>query len=580
MILSDELVAEYLPLARLTLASHPMAESLQHPLARLLAAAGQGVGHLPRSVCPVPENAPAELIAIRGDLVLLPRFDAFWQGVRSQIETRWQADESRWHDPSVRAALDDILPHQTLADPTTGAILFDNVQQRLAVAAMVDARLGVLTGGPGTGKTTSAAALLAVRKRLEPDLAPEAVLLCAPTGKAACRLGDSMKKAACGLRLQPEEQEFLIRLKPRTLHRTLEWSPIPPEKGGPFRRNASRPLTQSLVVVDEAGMMDLSLFFHLLEALPQQASLWLLGDRDQLESVETGGVLAELVARGTHAVPAKALLERWSARTGQDAASIHRAGLPHVSAAADADSLAGLVIGLKDSYRAKSAPGILALAQLLRPGADTSVERLRTCFQRFPERIHWHERHKTLEQRCREQWKEQQQACAAWTTKSLPEESALIGLLRRFQLLCGTNEQVDKANEIGQRLFWQNSPAQSDFALPHGCPLMITVNSYSLGLSNGDIGLVIGNGPGQAAQLALFPGQEALPVNRLPEHRPAFALTIHKSQGSEWDHVAIDLPEAGGILTPNLLYTAVTRSSRTLDLYGKNLEVLVDILKS
>jgi exodeoxyribonuclease V alpha subunit len=157
---------------------------------------------------------------------------------------------------------------------------------------------------------------------------------------------------------------------------------------------------------------------------------------------------------------------------------------------------------------------------------------------------------------------------------------ALIEHLGQFQVLCGTNQQVEKGNDTGLCLLWRDSRTQSDLALPHGCPVLIGVNSPSLGLSNGDIGLALGHAPGRPAQLVLFPGLEALPINRLPEHRPAFALTIHKSQGSEWRHIAIDLPDGGGILTPNLLYTAVTRSSQSLDVYGKGMEILAEILIS
>jgi hypothetical protein len=146
MILSDELVADFLPLARLTLGLHPQADLLKRPLAQLMAAASQGVGQLPRRFCPVPEDAPKEFIAVRGDMVLLPRFDAFRQRIRSQMETRRRFRGTPLSDPSVRTALDAILPIEQWKDPTTNALLFDNAYQRLAVAALVDAHLGVLTG--------------------------------------------------------------------------------------------------------------------------------------------------------------------------------------------------------------------------------------------------------------------------------------------------------------------------------------------------------------------------------------------------------------------------------------------------
>ena len=280
-------VEDFVPLARLTLSGSfddSACERWAWPLAQLLEAASRGSGHMSLSECTLAPDAPPEFFAVEGSRVLLPRNAAFWRQVRTRMQALHAAPADRWPDDAVRVALDAILP--AYRESYQGSVVFDNAQQRLAVAAFVDARVGVLTGAPGTGKTTSAAALLAVRKRLEPSLCAEQVLLCAPTGKAACRLVDSMRAAALRLSLTENEREFLGALVPQTIHRALEWGPRPPEQGGPFGRGSLRPLMQRLVIIDEASMVDLHLMAHLLRALGPAVSLLLLGDRDQLESVD------------------------------------------------------------------------------------------------------------------------------------------------------------------------------------------------------------------------------------------------------------------------------------------------------
>ena len=168
-----------------------------------------------------------------------------------------------------------------------------------------------------------------------------------------------------------------------------------------------------------------------------------------------------------------------------------------------------------------------------------------------------------------------------WTMQNSAELLKDLGEhLSAFQLLCGSNAQVDRANRRGQCLLWGTAPAQSSQILPHGCPILVCSNSHALGLSNGDIGVALGAGRGTAAQVAVFPElSQPIPLAQLPEHKPAFALTIHKSQGSEWTEVALDLPgEESELLDRNPIYTAVTRSSRGFHLFAEknSLERILD----
>jgi exodeoxyribonuclease V alpha subunit len=222
---------------------------------------------------------------------------------------------------------------------------------------------------------------------------------------------------------------------------------------------------------------------------------------------------------------------------------------------------------------------VLDLAALVRPGTQTTVEQIQGCFAMHTGKLDWH--HDTSNQlRSRVlymKWTEWSDAARRWSgfSPATPETLAreALEMLSRFQLLCSTNAQVDRANAEGIRLLTPERALKSG-NLPHGCPVIIQSNSHALGLTNGDMGIAIGETHGAAATMAMFPSAEGaprfIPLAQLPEHKPAFGLTIHKSQGSEWEHIAIELPRQAeaALLTKNLLYTAITRSSGRIDLSG------------
>jgi exodeoxyribonuclease V alpha subunit len=596
---------DFLDLARVTCLTNlpsdatPPGAAIVELLAKLLCAAAGGQGALELSKLRLSGQdlanvvAHPHLFALEHGLVLLPRYAGHAARVRSFFETRLGQTATTFDAALVEPAINSVLPHQVISD-ASGAVIFDNAHQRLAIAALLDVPVGVLTGGPGTGKTATAAALLAVRKRLQPDLLPEQILVTAPTGKAACRIGESILKAVEHLQnLSAEEMDFLKQIRSRTLHKALEWGPIPPERGGPFRRNASRPLDARLVLVDEASMVDLSLMRALVSALPEDASLLLLGDSDQLESVEVGGILAELVQRGRHAPLPDTTANCIAARLGLSPETVrgnHRSGLPS-GAGPDADSttgaqapgvrapLPGLVFGLQFSRRAMKARWVLDLAALVRPGTQATFEQIQSCLETHAGKLRWHRdaSNQFRSQVLHAKWTEWSDAARNWagfspaTPEVLPREA--LEMLSRFQLLCSTNAQVDRANTEGIRLLTPERALKLG-NLPHGCPVIIQSNSHALGLTNGDVGIAIGEIHGSAAAMAVFPTAEGaprfIPLAQLPDYKPAFGLTIHKSQGSEWSQIAIELPRQAeaALLTKNLLYTAITRSSGSIDLSG------------
>jgi exodeoxyribonuclease V alpha subunit len=354
--------------------------------------------------------------------------------------------------------------------------------------------------------------------------------------------------------LTPEETEFLCGLRALTLHKALEWGPESPERGGPFRRNAKRPLEAKLILIDEASMVDLSLMHALVKATPADACIVLLGDSDQLESVEVGGVLAELVQRGSQSAPEPEACGRIAARIGSAPEAVAKqiaAGLPPATRGSHA-TLPGTVFGLKYSRRAMHAPWILELANLVRPGTSHPLARFKTCLGVNRDHLRWHD----------------SQSGEARKRVVYPHWSAWHSASKRWCKLSDHCTEAILTDPTHKRT------AASVSALPHGCPIIIQTNSHTLGLTNGDVGVAIGPAPGCAATLALFssPGDapRLIPLPQLPLHQPAFGLTIHKSQGSEWGRIAIELPSKSesALLSKNLLYTAITRSSRGIDIIG------------
>ena len=583
----EDLVAGFEPLARLAIGDGDSGWIL--PLARLLEAASRGVGHLDAATCcgdADPAKRPQHLVAIDGSRALLPRQQAAWERVRGGVERLLARPGHRHDDAVVQRELDRILPPQrdTRDD---GSILVDNGHQRLAAACLVDAPVGVLTGGPGTGKTTCAAALIGLKARLEPDLEATDILVCAPTGKAANRLRLALHGAARRLELESRERELLTSLRPTTLHRALGWTPIPPEDGGPWRRNARRPLAARLVLLDESSMADVELMAALLDAVGPDTAVILLGDRDQLDSVEAGGVLAELVHRGAAAEPDTDWRSRMEARMGEDAVAVWRTGLPSGAGATAGHGLAplpGLAIGLTWSYRARNAPWILTLAGLVRPGAGGSAAQVTAlCAEHPDDALRWYGTAGELARDCHDAWQALAEKAAPWRADAPPTPDALQAALDDFQCIVATNRQVEQANRAGHRClvgFAGIGDPGPDVIL-HGTPIIIEANDRSLDLANGDVGLAIGTGPGTPAQIVVIPGAgDGIPLARLPGHRPAFAITIHKSQGSEWRAIAIDLPaDAGELLDRRLLYTAVTRSSGRVGIHAPG-DALGSILES
>jgi len=406
--------------------------------------------------------------------------------------------------------------------------------QAEAVAAAVTNGLTIISGGPGTGKTTTVLQILA---RLFQDRASERlrVGLAAPTGKAAARLEESVRK---GLQTLDCLEEVRARMpkSASTIHRLLG------TRGNSvyFRHNQRNPLPFDLLVIDEASMVPLPLLTKLFDALPERCRVVLLGDRDQLASVEPGAVLADIV----------------------DAAASPESPLHHS------------VVTLRKNYRFSETSGVHHLCTAVRKGdAEAAVQILRK--QSYPDLVSTE-----LRERPAQSSKFTETILGGFSGfASEKEPVAALAQLTTFRVLSALRRGpfgVEGLNRRIEKILQEAELIPNEIASEYtGKPILITQNDYPLQLFNGDVGVLL---PDAAAKetpkqlWAWFMGKEntlrRFAPARLPEHETAYAMTVHKSQGSEFDRVLFILPdEDSPVLTRELIYTGLTRARSRVDFW-------------
>jgi exodeoxyribonuclease V alpha subunit len=418
--------------------------------------------------------------------------------------------------------------------------------QKLAVALALRRRLLVISGGPGTGKTTTVVHLLACLLAQQPDAR---IALAAPTGKAAARMSEALRQRA--VHLPPALRERLP-MQAATVHRLLGAYP------GGFRHDAARPLAVDVLVVDEASMLDLALARRLLDAVPESARLVLLGDKDQLAAVESGAVFAELSADptlGAECIDALAAL----------------CALPReaIAPAAPAESgpLRDTVVWLSRNFRFGTDSGIGRAAEHIRHGR--AAELLAQLRQADDASLQWLDdggaapSAATLQQ-LRDGYAPYFDALR----RDAGDVAALSRAFERFRVLCAVREGPRGVVAINQWLSEQaraglsDSPVSASPWYP-GRPVMVLHNDPLLKLFNGDIGITLPGAHGEPMVHFADPAGafRALPALRLPAHETAYAMTVHKAQGSEFDELLVLLPaQRSRVLTRELLYTALTRA--------------------
>ncbi len=481
------------------------------------------------------------LILDRADRLYLHRYWDYEQRVGHSLLRRAGQTVEAVDERRLSEGLDSLF------EPMPEAHLVN--WQKLAAATAVLKPLSVISGGPGTGKTTSVVRLLALLRQ-QPGGDRLRIALAAPTGMAASRLQQSISHSKGRL---PLAQEALSAIPEQalTLHRLLG------VKGGGrgFRHHRENPLPLDLLVLDEASMVDVSLMAHLLDALPETARLVLLGDRDQLASVEAGAVLGDIC-------------QDCEGAGGDFAGKLHELTGEPLQPAEAGGRLRDQVVVLRHSYRfgADSAIGQLAAAVnrgqaeqaralLLQGDGSQQIEWMQTEAATYAA-----QRYARLFDRLRE---------------GAPVEELFEGL-RAFRVLCalrGGPQGMQQMNREISRQLAQLGKLQRDREWYPGRPVMVTRNDYALGLYNGDLGLVCPH-PEEPEQLAVaFAGTDSairwIAPARLHACETVFAMTVHKSQGSEFDEVLLQLPyQSSPVLCRELIYTAVTRARQRFVLNG------------
>lgn len=479
--------------------------------------------------------------------------------------------------------------------------------QKIACVLALRARFSIITGGPGTGKTTTVTKLLAsLIKLAKPSLShPYKIILAAPTGKAAARVSESISQAVAELDLDAESKALIPR-QASTLHSLL--GSIPNTRR--FKHHENNPLLADVVIVDEASMIDLEMMAALLMALPKHCSLILLGDKDQLASVEPGSVLGDLCAEAS-AAAYDASTRQWLA----DYAGLNLNWLPNQSALNQASNpYSQQIIVLQHSHRFGADSGIGALAAAVNAGDYLGLAQILNLIDSKPSQISYTDLDPAIENYHAHKLNPQAETANqllklivlgetgsknpglsgyAGFQKALSQQQSVgdndewaaqvIKAFEQFRVLSGLRNGpwgVDGLNQrIEQYLF--GKPASPSWYL--GRPIMITRNDYSLGLMNGDIGITLADDNGKLrVAFSGNPGLNQQKIHwvsplRLPAVETAYAMTIHKAQGSEFNQVVLVLPETQSlVLSRELIYTGITRAKQQFIL----LESRAGILKN
>lgn len=514
-----------------------------------------------------------------------------------QQQIAWYLQQSSERSQQLRQAINPALL-ASLLEPLFPATDVPD-WQRLSCAIAASSSFSVITGGPGTGKTTTVVKLLLVLQQLQQQqgAAPLTIQLAAPTGKAAVRLRSSIRNTLDKLPVSAEIKSQ-VPTDVSTLHKLLGAR----AQSRQFKQNVLQPLALDLLVVDEASMLDVELMAALLSALPTHARLILLGDKDQLASVEAGALMAELCqwAEQGHYWPATAAwLDQLSG-----------AAIPSHFISDHGKALEQHIGMLRVSHRFHPHSGIAKLANAVNSGQSAEVAAIcRTDFAdlQYLEAAELKSlKHFILTGQAKKQLPDtagfsfylntvaqspaldaEDQVIDLWAQQVLTDFSA-------FQLLCAVRQGpwgVEQLNLSVEKMLHQagliQRSSQQDRQWYAGRPVMVTQNDYALGLMNGDVGICLSRPYQGKWMLAVaFASEDSskavrwvLP-SRLQQVETAYAITVHKSQGSEFRHAVLVLPEHfSPVLTRELIYTGITRAAKLFSLVCAKPDLLALAIK-
>lgn len=476
------------------------------------------------------ENSPFTLF---GSLLYLTRYFNYESSIAHFIQS--PSEPQLWFNQLSCTDIEPVL--DALFESNDGEI----DKQMLAVKNALTRRFSVISGGPGTGKTTTVVklliALIQLHQQKSQNQGTLQIQLVAPTGKAAQRLTSSISGSVSRFDLT-DDIVGLIPQQASTIHRLLK-----PRGGSSFYHNAENPIGLDVLVLDEASMVDISLMSKLLSALPTHAQVILLGDKQQLASVEAGNVLAE------------------------------------ISQAKNNDFLSELT----KSYRFNDASDIGQLANCIKLGDSRgALSQLKQNSNELTWLTTDQNNYARLVEQATEHYLQLRQVSSDLSFEQIVRKT--FEQLSEFQLLAcvrqgqfgveGLNQQIEK--RLSQRL------KQSLADLHYGYrPIMITENAYHLELYNGDIGIELIEPISQQLYAYFLTAEgdiKQVHCQRLPQHQTVYAMTVHKSQGSEFTHAALVLPDKGSaLLNREIVYTGLTRAKDKFTLLGSEVALLTSI---
>ncbi|WP_414430146.1 exodeoxyribonuclease V subunit alpha [Alcanivorax sp. IL3] len=495
-------------------------------------------------------------------------------GSRLYLRRNWAREVSVAEAIDQRLATVSALPVKRLRDALTRLFPSPGDQtdwQQVACALASRSGIGIITGGPGTGKTTTVVRLLGLLQSLAmADDQRLRIRLAAPTGKAAARLTESIGEQVQQLDVVTAVRDA-IPTEVTTLHRLLGTRP----DSRHFRHHADNPLHADLVVVDEASMIDMDMMASLLEALSPHTRLILLGDKDQLASVEAGAVMGDLCRHAHQGRYKQSTIDFVQDTCGADISNYQE------TEQAPGNALAQQTAMLRTNWRSKDSPGIGELARAVN---EENLPQVRKAFQQYNDSLHRHPLRsdgQQLETLLLNGSGDHHGLRALFNAMATPPaqrqdfDAWAAGLLKQLthqQLLSGLRSGPFGVQQLNQRI--TRHLQQQDLAPERewypGRPVMMTRNDYQLGLMNGDVGLTLplleerNDKPELLLRVAFqLPDGRikwVLP-SRLDGVETVYAMTVHKSQGSEFRHTLLVLPDAPHpLLTRELIYTAVTRA--------------------
>lgn len=434
--------------------------------------------------------------------------------------------------------------------------------QKVACAIAATRGFCVLTGGPGTGKTTTVTKLLAILQSLYVN-APLTIKLVAPTGKAAARLSESILGAKTQLKLEQHIKD-LIPEQAQTIHRLLGVIP----HSNKYRYDQNNLLHLDVLIVDEASMVDLSLMAKLIHALPKHARLILLGDKDQLASVDTGSVMSDLCQGLVFDEQPAYSIEQ---ATRLNALCFNQQS--RISSQKSVFALADSIAFLQKSFRFNASSGIGQLAMSIN---NNDSKKLKQTIEKGYGDLHLYdltgENYQDLIERCAIQYS---QYLTLLANKANPKQ--VHHAFAQFQVLAAVKEGPYGVHVLNKRI--EQALTTKNLINPiaryyDGLPIMITHNDYQLKLFNGDIGILIRDKNNQLK--AVFIDEQgterAFYPARLPAHDKVYVMTIHKSQGSEFVHTTMILPPAQQAslgINRQLVYTGITRAKKIFELVAQ-----------